>query len=251
LRNLALLATSAVLLLLAAAPAADAQAQAGAGGAGGAAPASVAKAKKVRKAATKAKKRKKVRKRPAVQKRKVADPVGAPTSAAVAPAPAATGGVAPGQTDPQMAQLGPGQTAKLLPSGYASIPADAPPEIQAMIAKANEIVGKPYVYGGGHDQWWGTRGKGYDCSGTVSYALHGADGILDAPLDSGSFMKWGAAGAGTWVTVYTNPGHAFAVIAGLRLDTSAAGDPSGAKGPRWRPVLRSTSGFTARHPDGL
>ena len=249
-RNLALLATSAVLLLLAVAPVADAQSQSG-----GAAPATVVKAKKVRKAPAKAKakaKKKKVRKhRPAAQKRKVAAPVGAPAPAAVVPAPVAAGGVAPGQTDPQLAQLGPGQVAKLLPSGYASIPADAPPEVQAMIAKANEIVGKPYVWGGGHDQWWGTRGKGYDCSGTVSYALHGADGILSDPLDSGSFMKWGASGAGTWVTVYTNPGHAFAVIAGLRLDTSAAGDPSGAKGPRWRPVLRSTSGFTARHPDGL
>lgn len=245
-RNLALLATSAVLLL-AAAPAADAQSQSG-----GAGPANVAKGKKVRKAATKAKKHKKVRNRRQVaQKRKVAAPVGAPSPATVLPAPAATGGVAPGQTDPQMAQLGPGQVAKLLPSGYASIPAEAPPEVQAMIAKANEIVGKRYVYGGGHDRWWGTRGKGYDCSGTVSYALHGADGILDDPLDSGSFMRWGRAGAGTWVTVYTNPGHAFAVIAGLRLDTSAAGDPSGAKGPRWRPVLRSTRGFKARHPDGL
>jgi hypothetical protein len=64
-------------------------------------------------------------------------------------------------------------------------------------------------------------------------------------------MHWGAGGAGQWITVYTNPGHAYAVIAGLRLDTSAAGDPSGAKGPRWRPVLRSSHGFKARHPVGL
>ena len=84
----------------------------------------------------------------------------------------------------------------------------------------------------------------------MSVALHGGD-LLDAPLDSASFMHWGAAGAGEWITVYTNPGHAYAVIAGLRLDTSAAGDPSGLKGPRWRPNLRSSHGFKARHPVGL
>ena len=84
----------------------------------------------------------------------------------------------------------------------------------------------------------------------MSYALNGGD-LLERPLDSSSFMRWGAAGKGQWVTVYTNPGHAFAVIAGLRLDTSAAGDPSGAKGPRWRPVLRKTRGFRSRHPVGL
>ena len=116
------------------------------------------------------------------------------------------------------------------------------------IAAANEIIGKPYVYGGGHNARFLSRG--YDCSGTVSYALHGAD-LLSRPLDSSSFMKWGAKGAGTWFTIYTNPGHAFAVIAGLRLDTSAAGDPNGGKGPRWRPPLRSTKGFSARHPIGF
>ena len=71
------------------------------------------------------------------------------------------------------------------------------------------------------------------------------------PLDSSSFLSWGKAGRGDWITIYTNPGHAFVVIAGLRLDTSAAGDPSGAKGPRWRPALRSSRGFRARHVDGL
>jgi hypothetical protein len=64
-------------------------------------------------------------------------------------------------------------------------------------------------------------------------------------------MSWEEAGKGDWITVYTNPGHAFVVIAGLRLDTSATGDPSGNKGPRWRPTLRSTKGFTARHPEGF
>jgi cell wall-associated NlpC family hydrolase len=157
-----------------------------------------------------------------------------------------------GQSTPAASQRTSGGKAKLLSNGFAAAPEDAPEEVIKMIEAANEIVGKPYVYGGGHDMRWGTRGRGYDCSGTVSYALHGAgDDVLDAPLDSGSFMKWGESGVGDWVTVYTNPGHAFVVIAGLRLDTSAAGDRSGAKGPRWRPALRSTRGFRARHPEGF
>jgi hypothetical protein len=141
----------------------------------------------------------------------------------------------------------PGATAVITSNGLAAAPLDAPPQVQAAIAAANRIIGKPYKYGGGHAK---VEDSGYDCSGTVSYALLGAK-LLKAPLDSSSFMKWGEAGPGQWITVYTNPGHAFAVIAGLRLDTSAAGDPSGGKGPRWRPVLRSTRGFKARHPVGF
>ena len=141
-----------------------------------------------------------------------------------------------------------GFEAKILPDGTAAAPSMAPAEVQKAIWAANEIIGRPYVYGGGHNTSF--KSRGYDCSGTVSYALHGAR-LLRSPLDSGSFMKWGQAGPGPWITIYTNPGHAFVVIAGLRLDTSAAGDPSGAKGPRWRPVLRSTRGFVARHPEGF
>ena len=133
-------------------------------------------------------------------------------------------------------------------NGFAVAPAGAPPQVINAIAAANKIVGKPYRYGGGHAK---VEDSGYDCSGTVSYALLGGKLLKGTPLDSSSFMRWGQAGPGQWVTVYTNPGHAFVVIAGLRLDTSAAGDPSGAKGPRWRPVLRSTRGFKARHPEGL
>ncbi len=162
--------------------------------------------------------------------------------------PTATGGAAYGQANPATTQLTPEQTATILPTGYAAAPESAPQEVKDAIAAANEIIGKPYVYGGGHTANFLSRG--YDCSGTVSYALHGAD-LLRRPLDSSSFMRWGQKGPGTWFTIYTNPSHAFAVIAGLRLDTSAAGDPSGAKGPRWRPVLRSTKGFTARHPVGF
>jgi len=133
-------------------------------------------------------------------------------------------------------------------AGKAYPPVDAPIEVKEAIWAANEIVGKPYKYGGGHAK---VKDSGYDCSGTVSYALLGG-GLLDGqPLDSSSFMKWGEAGPGDWVTVYTNPGHAYVVIAGLRLDTSAAGDPSGNSGPQWRPVLRSTKGFKARHPEGF
>lgn len=137
--------------------------------------------------------------------------------------------------------------AKLLASGLAAAPAGAPAEVQQAVWAANRIIGKPYVYGGGHRR---VEDRGYDCSGTVSYALIGAD-LLDGPLDSSSFMRWGEAGRGDWITVYTNPGHAYVVIAGLRLDTSAAGDRRGGKGPRWRPALRSSSGFRARHPEGL
>jgi cell wall-associated NlpC family hydrolase len=159
-----------------------------------------------------------------------------------------TGGAAYGEPNAATTQLTPEQTATILPTGFAAAPVSAPQEVKDAIAAANEIIGKPYVYGGGHNARFLSRG--YDCSGTVSYALHGAD-LLTSPLDSSSFMRWGAKGPGTWFTIYTNPNHAFAIIAGLRLDTSAAGDPSGAKGPRWRPVLRSTKGFTARHPVGF
>jgi hypothetical protein len=159
-----------------------------------------------------------------------------------------TGGAA--YEDPAVAttQVVPGLQATLLPNGMAAAPDAAPQQVKDAIAAANEIVGMPYVYGGGHNARF--AGKGYDCSGTVSYALHGG-GLLDMPLDSGAFMKWGDTGPGAWITVYTNRGHAFVVIAGLRLDTSAAGDPTGAKGPRWRPALRTTKGFRARHPIGF
>jgi hypothetical protein len=141
-----------------------------------------------------------------------------------------------------------GLAAQIGADGFAAAPAAAPDAVKQAIWAANAIIGRPYRYGGGHAR--GFVDRGYDCSGTVSVALHGA-ALLDSPLDSGSFMRWGASGAGAWITVYTNPGHAYAVIAGLRLDTSAAGDPSGLKGPRWRPALRSSRGFKARHPLGL
>jgi len=151
-----------------------------------------------------------------------------------------------GQPNPMSTPTTAGPAGKIV-DGVAYAPATAPDAVKNAVWAANQIVGKPYVYGGGHGSF---RSTGYDCSGTISYALHGG-GLLDSPLDSSSFMSWGDGGPGSWITVYTNPGHAFVVIAGMRLDTSAAGDPSGAKGPRWRPVLRSTRGFHSRHPVGL
>jgi hypothetical protein len=148
----------------------------------------------------------------------------------------------------------PGTVAKLLPDGTAAAPALAPPQVQQAIWASNAIQRKPYVYGGGHGSF---KARGYDCSGTVSFALHAA-GLLDTPLDSGSFMRWGARGKGKWITIYTNPGHAYAVIAGLRLDTSSAGvsrTASGIKalqrGPRWRPTGRPSRGYRKRHPLGF
>jgi cell wall-associated NlpC family hydrolase len=138
----------------------------------------------------------------------------------------------------------PGSNATLDTDGvHAVAPADAPAEVQAAIAAANEIVGKPYKYGGGHGKW---DDSGYDCSGTVSYALHGA-GLLDTPMSSGEFSGWGVSGKGDWITVYYNGGHAYATIAGLRLDTSG----SGGKGPRWRTDPRSGEGYQVRHWRGL
>ena len=167
-----------------------------------------------------------------------------PVPAVPAPAPPATGGAAYGVTfQPTV----PGVVAQAI-NGVAYAPDQAPDAVKQAVWAANQIVGLPYRLGGGHKL--GFTDHAYDCSGTVSFAMHGA-GLLATPRDSSSFMRYGVAGKGQWITVYTNPGHAFAVIAGLRLDTSAAGDPSGASGPRWRPNLRSTRGYRARHPLGL
>jgi hypothetical protein len=151
-----------------------------------------------------------------------------------------TGGAAlPGQE----ASEGPVGKAKLRNDGTAIPPVNAPARVKRAIEAANEIEDKPYRYGGGHGSW---KDRGYDCSGAVSYALHGA-GLLDSPLDSTGFTKWGKRGKGEWITVYGNPGHAYAVIAGLRWDTSMTdGD-----GPGWSSEMRSAKGFTKTHPKGL
>jgi hypothetical protein len=133
--------------------------------------------------------------------------------------------------------------AKLV-DGKAVPPTDAPNRVINAIDAANEIVkGKGYCLGGGHGKW---RSKCYDCSGTVSYALHGGR-MLDSALPSGSFNKWGEKGKGEWISVYYNGGHAYAVIAGLRLDTS---NTEGA-GPGWSKEMASKRGFRVRHYPNL
>jgi cell wall-associated NlpC family hydrolase len=136
-----------------------------------------------------------------------------------------------------------GEEAYIDENGLAVAPASAPPEVHAIIAAGNEIATKPYKYGGGHGKW---RDTGYDCSGSMSYALHGA-GLLDTALDSTGFMSWGETGRGEWVTTYAHGGHAYMVVAGLRFDTSARRQT----GNRWSDQMRSPSGYTIRHPEGL
>jgi hypothetical protein len=130
-----------------------------------------------------------------------------------------------------------------LENGVAHAPAGAPKAIVRAIKAGNRIQNKPYLYGGGHKSFEDTA---YDCSGAVSYLLHGGR-LLRSPLDSGSMMTWGLAGRGRWITVYANAGHAYMTIAGLRLDTSG----TGGRGPRWLTEQRDSAGFVARHPAGL
>jgi hypothetical protein len=128
----------------------------------------------------------------------------------------------------------------------AVAPANAPTAVKQVIAAANRIRATPYIWGGGHGRW---QDRGYDCSGAVSYALHGAR-MLTSPLTSGSFESFGEAGAGRWITIYANASHAYMVVAGLRFDT--AGDTSGT-GPRWHPSTAAAAGgrFVVRHPVGF
>lgn len=137
----------------------------------------------------------------------------------------------------------PGAVARIV-HGLALAPQFAPPAVQTAIWAANRIIGLPYVYGGGHAAF---KASGYDCSGSVSFALHGGH-LLSSPLDSTSFESWGASGPGQWITIYANGGHAYMDIAGIRLDTSSADDPSGLQGPRWRPMRHSDAGYVVRHP---
>jgi cell wall-associated NlpC family hydrolase len=138
----------------------------------------------------------------------------------------------------------PPERSAILIGRTALAPPSAPEAVNRAIGAANAIVGTPYIWGGGHGSW---NSRGYDCSGSVSYALGGA-GLLDAPLTSGSLESWGEPGPGKWITVYANSGHTYAVIAGLRWDT--VGDAHGS-GPRWHDEVPYPQGFTVRHPPGL
>jgi hypothetical protein len=125
----------------------------------------------------------------------------------------------------------------------ATPPPGAPAAVVQVIRAANRIAGRPYRWGGGHARF---TDSAYDCSGSVSFALHGA-GLVLSPLDSRGLMRWGQPGPGAWITVYANATHAFAVIAGLRFDTAGPGP----RGPRWRTAPRLIGSFTARHFPGL
>jgi hypothetical protein len=142
----------------------------------------------------------------------------------------------------------PGVTGKII-HGLAYAPAEAPIQVQRAIWAGNQIRKKPYRVGGGHGVWKDTA---YDCSGAVSYVLHAA-GLLKVSEASGEMESWGFGGRGQWITVYTNAGHAFIQIAGIRFDTSSEGDPNPAPGtgPRWRPIMHSAPGFMRRHPAHL
>src|SRR5688500_6373007 len=173
-----------------------------------------------------------------------------------------TGAAAPSEPDPGLTEAGPKPTqpasagthpsrvgrtditqATALPNGVALPPLDAPEEVKQIIEAGNIIARSPYKWGGGHGEW---LDDGYDCSGSVSFALAAA-GLLSGPLASGPLMSWGKPGRGRWVTIYANQGHVFMEVAGIRFDTSG----QRVTGSRWQNDMRSTSGFVARHPAGL
>jgi hypothetical protein len=173
-----------------------------------------------------------------------------------------TGASAPAEPDPGLTDAGPKPTqpasdgarprkvgrtditkATALSNGVALPPLEAPEEVKQIIEAGNIIARSPYLWGGGHGKW---LDKGYDCSGSVSFALAAA-GLLNGPLASGPLMSWGEPGRGKWVTIYANNGHVFMEVAGIRFDTSN----SRVTGSRWGNEMRSTAGFVARHPAGL
>ena len=173
-----------------------------------------------------------------------------------------TGGSVSSEPDPGLSDPGPKPTepasagarprkvgrtditkATALPNGVALPPLEAPEEVKQIIEAGNIIARSPYLWGGGHGKW---LDEGYDCSGSVSFALAAA-GLLNGPLASGPLMSWGEPGRGKWVTIYANDGHVFMEVAGVRFDTSNAR----VTGSRWGNTMRSTAGFVARHPAGL
>ncbi len=168
----------------------------------------------------------------------VAATVGAVALIAPAGASAGGGGIGVGSSNTV-----PGSKAKLR-HGKAIAPENAPDAVKEVIAAANKIRKKPYKWGGGHGNW---RDTGYDCSGAVSYALHGGH-LLRRPLDSVGLERYGAKRKGHWITVYGSASHAYMVVAGLRFDTSM----TPGNGPGWSRSMRSTrEHYTKRHPRGL
>jgi len=147
--------------------------------------------------------------------------------------------------EPEPVQPATGEKAVLNADGTATAPESAPDVVKAVVAAGNRIIDKPYKYGGGHGRW---EDSGYDCSGSMSYALHGG-GLLDKALTSSGFSSWGKAGKGAWITTYGSGGHSYMVVAGLRFDTGYNDGDS--DGPDWSAKMRPGSGYTARHPAGL
>ena len=144
---------------------------------------------------------------------------------------------------PPPEQVVAGEDGKVNEDGFAVPPRSAPKAVKDVVAAGNEIAKTPYKWGGGHASWGDT---GYDCSGSVSFALHAA-GLLDSPLVSGSFARWGDSGPGAWITIYANADHVYMIVAGMRFDTSARSRT----GSRWTMEERPSDGFAVTHPDGL
>jgi cell wall-associated NlpC family hydrolase len=151
--------------------------------------------------------------------------------------PAPTASLDPEDADQTMVR------AEVLNNGIALPPLESPPEVKTIIEAGNGIARTPYLWGGGHGKW---QDKGYDCSGSVSFALASA-GLLNRSLTSGQLEGWGEPGPGRWVTVWTNDGHVFLEVAGVRFDTTGRKTT----GSRWQNAMRSRKGFVARHPPGL
>jgi hypothetical protein len=157
---------------------------------------------------------------------------------ALAALPAALAQAGDGGTGTSSSQARPDK-AKLV-DGKAIPPSNAPARVVGVIEAANRIAkGEGYCYGGGHASF---KSKCYDCSGSVSYALHGGR-FLRRPMDSSGLMRWGRGHRGKWITVFSNPGHAYMTVAGLRFDTSM----TRGEGPGWSRQMRSGSGYRKRH----
>jgi hypothetical protein len=149
--------------------------------------------------------------------------------------------------------LTPDRRATLLPDAAAAAPASAPAAVKGIIAAGNQIVGRPYVYGGAHGLPLNVVAPYYDCSSSVAHLLYGG-GLLPATADltSGDFESWGLPGPGRWVTIYASPTHVYMYVAGMRWDThNAAGAGDGSDAIGWHPLVRSSAGFAVRHPPGL
>lgn len=156
-----------------------------------------------------------------------------------------TGGAGDGTkaaSSPPPARQAPVRKAAIRRDGTAVAPSNAPAVVKSVIAAGNKIAKTPYRYGGGHGSF---HDSAYDCSGSVSYALHGGN-LLSSPRPSSGFYNYGSRGTGRWITTYANGGHMYMVVAGLRFDTSGARQ----SGSRWQRASRSSHGFVVRHPRG-